>query len=619
MSPRHECRTRGLFRNVLMDTIRRLEWKSVFDTVHGYLFRYHKAGNDRVRPSAGSDNADIHAENSRAVVSTVYGNTVKWNQLVQNGDFNTTDGWINGLSANPNLSTLSVQDNIMTVTKASVAGGSYGGVAMCSNLTVNTSHRYYIHGNIKTSNGAHNAFLQFVQNDGNTGSNTPIASNSVTFVTIKKIVSPSKNTDVFILRSGVSSSPVGTSMSAKNVYLIDLTQIFGSDAEIAAALGISTSNITTDIGAAAFENWLALNVGKQDYYPYDAGSLISFGGTSLKSVGFNQWDEQWEYGAYDSETGEKKDMTQTAVRCKNKIKVIPSIIYYFAFLDDIQMANVRVGFYTKSGYFSITAIKNTTYQIPSDCNYIVFHYAPNSGERVPYDGGICINISDPSKNGIYKPYWENVLPIDPTKVYGKVNGAGEYVQCFPNGLNAVSKNSSGVDVDLKDTLSADTAVRRLGYKALKDVEVSLVTGATRFSLGDDRRYGSIAYFNAMLVSPRYTLALRGSSSGNQKDLTVQLNNSNTAIGYSYVKDSSEDFNIIRAALDQSYIVYELSDYITYTDLMYSEDGGVTGTPLSEFKYKVDKYSTEELIVPTSQTGAPTSTALNADIDYQYRG
>lgn len=37
------------------------------------------------------------------------------------------------------------------------------------------------------------------------------------------------------------------------------------------------------------------------------------------------------------------------------------------------------------------------------------------------------------------------------------------------------------------------------------------------------------------------------------------------------------------------------------------------------QYKVDKYSTEELIVPASQTGAPTSTALNADIDYPYRG
>ena len=84
----------SMFRNILMDTIRRLEWKDVFDTIHGYLFRYHKAGDDRVRPSAGSDNADIHAENSRAVVSTVYGNTVKFNQLVRNGNFaNGTTGW----------------------------------------------------------------------------------------------------------------------------------------------------------------------------------------------------------------------------------------------------------------------------------------------------------------------------------------------------------------------------------------------------------------------------------------------------------------------------------------------------------------------------------------------
>ena len=555
-----------------MDTIRRLEWKSVFDTVHGYLFRYHKAGDDRVRPSAGSDNTDLHAENSRAVIDTIYGNTVKWNQLYNSNIPTTTN---RGVTFTKN------SDGSYTVNGTATGGSAVAYITFPFTI----DHFYYIPKKWESQG-------------------VPLTANNTNWsATVSGVFKVTSQTRFVI---GVSN---GVTVDNVKVYPIitDLTALDYPN------IGTVTPTV------AEVENWLALNVGKQDYYPYDAGSLISFGGTSLKSVGFNQWDEQWEYGAYDSETGEKKDMTQTAVRCKNKIKVIPSIIYYFAFLDDIQMANVRVGFYTKSGYFSITAIKNTTYQIPSDCNYIVFHYAPNSGERVPYDGGICINISDPSKNGIYKPYWENVLPIDPTKVYGKVNGAGEYVQCFPNGLNAVSKNSSGVDVDLKDTLSADTAVRRLGYKALKDVEVSLVTGATRFSLGDDRRYGSIAYFNAMLVSPRYTLALRGSSSGNQKDLTVQLNNSNTAIGYSYVKDSSEDFNIIRAALDQSYIVYELSDYITYTDLMYSEDGGVTGTPLSEFKYKVDKYSTEELIVPTSQTGAPTSTALNADIDYQYRG
>ena len=36
-------------------------------------------------------------------------------------------------------------------------------------------------------------------------------------------------------------------------------------------------------------------------------------------------------------------------------------------------------------------------------------------------------------------------------------------------------------------------------------------------------------------------------------------------------------------------------------------------------YKVDKYSTEDVMFPTSVSGAPTSTPIVADIDYQYRG
>jgi hypothetical protein len=35
---------------------------------------------------------------------------------------------------------------------------------------------------------------------------------------------------------------------------------------------------------ATVESWIALNVGEQDYYPYDEGSLISFKGQSVKTV-----------------------------------------------------------------------------------------------------------------------------------------------------------------------------------------------------------------------------------------------------------------------------------------------------------------------------------------------
>ena len=91
-----------------------------------------------------------------------------------------------------------------------------------------------------------------------------------------------------------------------------------------------------------------------------------------------------------------------------------------------------------------------------------------------------------------------------------------------------------------------------------------------------------------------------------------------------------------SASAQKYIAYYANNYVyirdvDYTDaatfktamsgvMLYYELATPIEIPLNHpMTYKVDKYSTEELLMPTSQTGAPTSTALNADIDYQYRG
>lgn len=53
-----------------------------------------------------------------------------------------------------------------------------------------------------------------------------------------------------------------------DIMVIDLTRMFGSDANIASALGITTAQITTDVGVSAFEKWLQENVGPKEYYAY---------------------------------------------------------------------------------------------------------------------------------------------------------------------------------------------------------------------------------------------------------------------------------------------------------------------------------------------------------------
>ena len=71
-----------------------------------------------------------------------------------------------------------------------------------------------------------------------------------------------------------------------NLKIIDLTKMFGSDAGIVSALGLSSvSEITTDKAVQAFERMFP-----SSYYAYDEGSLLSFNPTDIQTTGFNQYD-----------------------------------------------------------------------------------------------------------------------------------------------------------------------------------------------------------------------------------------------------------------------------------------------------------------------------------------
>ena len=553
-----------------MDTIRRLEWKSVFTPVHNYIFRYRKAG--------GDDNASLHAENSRGVVDTVYGSTVKWNQLVQNGDF--SDGINSWYSAN--IST-SVSNNKCTITKDTNGVGCLKKTDL--NLIIST-HVYYYTAFLNIDNYTTSGTLGigFI-NDTNTNYGRVNYNANVGNKTsgVYKILS-SDDITAFCIRP--SNGFIGT-CSVWNVQVIDLTALDYPN------IGTVTPTV------AEVENWLALNVGEQDYYPYDAGSLISFGGTSLKSVGFNQWDGSYgEDGKYLRADGTIGNDTTNAIT--PYIKVFSNTDYYIKNMPWAHSENTALCWYdANKNYISGIANKKTQQLIynkvvtsPANAAYMrCTYYKPNNES--------CINLSDASRNGTYAP------PIDPTKVYGKVNGEGGYVQCFPNGMKSAG--------NAYDEIKGNVAIKRIGIQANMGTLQWSLTGSALFYTTVTGLKGAANTNNYNVLCSKYATgdAYRG------VDKTVCGYGSSRLL---FIMDSSySDATAFKTAMNGVMLYYELATPITYTDLMYSEDGGVTGTPLSEFKYKVDKYSTEELIVPTSQTGAPTSTALNADIDYQYRG
>lgn len=512
----------------------------------------------RYRVAAGGDNVNLPGSNGRAVFKKIYGNTVKWNQLLQGGDFsNGTTGWyiVGG--------TATAANNELTFTV--ISGVTNSARLEKRGLHFISGHSYYIHEDVFSSVGT--TFRCGVATSTSLFGTLEVTRNTWnSFSSIGKLTAA--DADKLYLynnQSGVLAE--GDVIKYKNVYYSDLTDIFGSDAEIAAALGIDVADITTATGVAAFENWLALNPGYQDYYPYDAGSLVSFKGQGVKVTGWNKFHVVNGSGVADVKKGVKYYVAG------------PFGSLHYSDGTAISVASDR----------TFTAIKDDTITFGSVSNSIVLNI---------YTGT--------AKDGTYEPYWENVLPIDSTKIYGKVNGQGSYVQCYPNGMLSAGS--------VQDTLSASEAVVKVGSVDLGslswrgvDYYYAPLNGRKNYGQGICPKYSIITTTG----DPRTTL--------NDKQMVFNNYATNSAVNFKDSDITSSDIvNNHIAKLEGVMLNYEIVTPITYTDLIYSEDGGVTGSSLTAFKYKVDKYSTEELLVPASVAGEPTSTAIVADIEYQAR-
>lgn len=144
---------------------------------------------------------------------------------------------------------------------------------------------------------------------------------------------------------------------------------------------------------------------KLPYIPYGKS------GFEVKTVGRNIWDEQWELGTINANTGE--DITATArIRSKNFINVKSDTKYYGRIPSTVDNCLIvyydNAQAYIKSSYIYSDSYEFTT---PSKCKYIKFTPASNYGTT--YNNNICINISD-DKNGEYTPYKGNtsVIPLN---------------------------------------------------------------------------------------------------------------------------------------------------------------------------------------------------------------
>ena len=200
--------------------------------------------------------------------------------------------------------------------------------------------------------------------------------------------------------SVAASSGSAISVTGGTDMLIDLTAMFGSTI---ADYIYSLEQSQAGAGVAWFRNYFP-----KDYYPYDPGTLRSVEGVSAhETVGFNQWDEEWELGAISTSTGGNY-ADNARVRSKNYIPILPNTQYWFKRGD--TPTTCTVFWYDANKNFISSAGQSWSYEIrttPANAHYMRFFYIGTT-----YNHDICINLSDPSRNGEYEPYTKHSYPLD---------------------------------------------------------------------------------------------------------------------------------------------------------------------------------------------------------------
>ena len=337
------------------------------------------------RASAGGDR----------VYEKLIGGTVAWNQLVQNGNFADTSGWTS------NNGNISVSNNIGTYTISLIGTTAYDN-RLITPINYISGHKYLAKMSVKSSNsGATWSFTRTTSADGVSITCT----NANTWYTDAKVFSASDNgTNAWLRCTNPTTLTINGTLDVKNVNLIDLTQLFGSTI---ADYIYSLEQSTAGAGVAYFRQMFP-----SDYYAYDTGSLQSVNVASKKVVGFNQWDEEWEVGGINFNTGEKV-VGITQIRSKNQIKILSDKDYYLNFWYNLGSQGVALCFYDSDNVFISGKVKWSSNlassEIPSNARYLMFGARD---ARATYENDICINISNASKNGTYEPYEEHTYAFD---------------------------------------------------------------------------------------------------------------------------------------------------------------------------------------------------------------
>ena len=338
-----------------------------------------------------------------------------------------------------------------------------------------------------------------------------------------------------------------------------------------------------------------------DYYPYNAGEIVSAGTESVVEQGRNLWDEVWGIGSINSSSGNDEGGT-ASIYSKNYIPIIPNSTYIFVFAGSIEFENVKTRFYDHNKKYigfndndGQTVYPNRTFITPSNAFYVRFTLPPGYG--VVYKNDIALIAGS---SGAYAPYHSNVYKI-PEAIrnlpgYGWSAGTArnyvdyenkKYVQCVDS-----------VDLGTLDwKINTTSAVGNHFYGPVKHLNFKYL-GA----------FGTTVY-NALCS--KYITVVR--SANVFVDKTLTLDGGSITVSQIQVKDTAyTDVTAFKQAMQGVMLYYELeTPIITDISSLIPDDflrnieveaGGSVTFKNSNDNYHIPVPSEEEYIVKLSEIG-----------------
>jgi hypothetical protein len=239
------------------------------------------------------------------------------------------------------------------------------------------------------------------------------------------------------------------SYTVDNIRIIDLTKMFGAGNE-----------------PTTIEEFNARKPMIADEYAYNEGEVIHMNTESIKSVGDNAWDEEWDLKGVVSGKGTIGTWTDR-IASVNFIPCIPNESYHFKF----PVAGWYIFFYDKDYQYIgeerlSSAVSEKTIVTPSNAAYMKFS-EDSAGYGTTYNNDIMITLVHSGwkqdTDAGYQPYWQDTLPLPIIRKY------------FPDGMKSAGSAHDEIRYN-KASGKWEYSEGRIRSKALS--ELNWVIGST---------------------------------------------------------------------------------------------------------------------------------------------